>query len=219
MTVTIANPYLVPDAWKRVTLGGSLLPGIITAITIGPRKYAFTKQKDLGGTEVTIYSTMEAIDGIKVDLFLRPNVGAAPGDFELLRDGFMPLLIPGWPNSIIGKPRSFPFDYPGAQWLGIKRAHLTDLHAPGITIPGDPSYWYSLVFGEDLPRKKIVTGPTEPAKINGPPIPTTVNELSQYRAAAGLFGQTLPEYFASRKEQGLPVPVAIPATTAEGSAR
>jgi hypothetical protein len=211
MTVAISNPYLVPDAWKRVSVGGSLLPGILTAITVGPRKYAFTKQKDLGGTEVTVHSTMEAIDGIKVDLFLRPNVGGAPGDFELLRDGFMPLLIPGWPNKIIGKPRSFPFDYPGAQWLGVKRAHLTELHAPGITIPGDPSYWYSLVFQEDLPKARIVVGPTEPAKINGPLVPTTVNEVALYQVFAGLTGQSLTQVIQG--PQG-------PATaTASGSAR
>ena len=206
--MSVPNPYLFPAEWGRVLVGGSVLPGVLTSITVGSRKYVFTKQKGYGLTEVTIYSTTEAIDGIAVEHFIRPNVGDALGDFEELRDKFMPTLIKGWPNQLAGKPLAFPFDHPMAQWVGLKRAHLTEVSPPYTKIENDPSYWYRLVFQEDIKQTILKPGPAEPAKINGPPTPKDAFEATLLQGLAAFTGKPVAQVSA---------PPNPPLATASGS--
>jgi hypothetical protein len=189
--MSIPNPYKNPDAYGQVTIGGSVLPGILTALGLPARAYEFAVQQGYGATQVTIYRTTKILDTIEVVQFLRspnPDRPNERDDFDTLRDVFMPLLIPGWPNKITGKPRAFPFVHPDAQWLGLKKSHLTAFEHPKMMTPGDPSRSYKLVFQEDMPQTRIPTGPPEPAKINGPPAPTTVNEATLLKLLADFKG-------------------------------
>jgi hypothetical protein len=170
--MSIANPYKDPDAYGHVTVGGTRLPGILTALGLPERVYEFAVQNGYGQSKVTIYKSLGLLESIEVVHFLQPNPDRnARDDFDILRDDFMPFLIPGWPNNLVSKPRAFPFVHPDAQWLGLKRSHLTAFGHPKQMTPGDPSRWYTLRFQEDQPQKRIPVGPPEPAKINGPPAP------------------------------------------------
>lgn len=187
--MSIANPLKNPDAYGYVTVGGSRMPGILTAIGVPERAYEFAVQNGYGQTQVTIYRAIKLIDGIELVHFLRsPKTPDEKDDFEILRDDFMPFLIPGWPNNIIKKPRAFPLVHPELQWVGLKRAHLVGFEAPKPMTPGDPSRWYKLRFQEDLPQKIIPVGPPEPAKINGPPAPKDAIEASFLKAVEDFKG-------------------------------
>jgi hypothetical protein len=198
--MSIANPYKDPDAYGFVTVGGSRLPGILTSIGLPERVYEFAIQNGYGQSKVTIYKGLGLLDGIEVVHFLRaPATATEKDDFEVLRDDFMPFLIPGWPNNLVGKPRAFPLVHPDAQWLGLKRAHLIGFECPKMQAPGDPSRWYKMRFQEDQPQKRIPVGPPEPAKINGPPAPrdaweaTMLDGLAKWKSTddapvGGIFG-------------------------------
>lgn len=170
--MSIANPYKDPDAYGYVTVGGTRLPGIMTSIALPERVYEFTVQAGYGQSKATVYKSLGLLESIEVVHFLRTNPDPnARDDFDILRDDFMPFLIPGWPNNLVGKPRAFPVVHPDAQWLGLKRAHLVAFECPKMQNLGDPSRWYKMRFQEDQPVKRIPVGPPEPAKINGPPAP------------------------------------------------
>jgi hypothetical protein len=186
--MSIPNPYTTPDPYGFVEIGGSRMPGVLTSITYPDRTYEYAEQNGYGATQVTVYRTTKVITGIEVLHFLRDTPNGASGDFEKLRDVFMPLLIPGWPNKITGKPRAFPLTHPDAQWLGVRRVHLTHFACPKMQTPGDPSRWYKMIFQEDMPQTRIPTGPPEPANINGPPAPTTVNEAALLKLLADFKG-------------------------------
>ena len=181
--MSIPSPYKNPDAYGFVTVGGTRLPGILTAIELPERTYEFTIQQGYGQGKVTIYKSIDLLDGITVTHFLRS--GATPNDrddFDILRDDFMPFLIPGWPNKLTAKPRAFPFVHPEAQWLGLKRAHLKAFACPKMANPGDPSRWYKMTFQEDVPQQKIPVGKPEPAKLKGPPAPKDALEATVSKA-------------------------------------
>lgn len=181
--MSIPNPLKNPDAYGYVTVGGSRLPGILTAIGLPERKYEFAVQQGYGQSKVTIYRSLGLLESIEVTHFLRASsTPDARDDFDILRDDFMPFLIPGWPNKLTGKPRAFPFVHPDAQWLGLKRAHLIAFEHPKQMTPGDPSRWYKMVFQEDQPQQRIPVGPPEPAKINGPPQPKDQFEATLLKA-------------------------------------
>lgn len=155
------------------------MPGILTAIGLPGRKYEFAVQQGYGQTKVTIYRMLDILDGIEVEHYLRPaETPSARDDFEILRDDFMPFLIPGWPNKLIGRPKAYPFVHPEAQWLGLKRAHLIEFECPKMKNSGDPGRWYKMRFQEDVPQKTIPVGPPEPAKLNGPPAPKDAIEAA-----------------------------------------
>lgn len=191
--MSIPNPYKTPDAYGFVTVGGTRLPGILTAIELPARVYEFTIQNGYGQGKVTIYKSLNLLDGITVTHFLQSATSAnARDDFDILRDDFMPFLIPGWPNKLTGKPRAFPFVHPEAQWLGLKRAHLVSFECPKMANPGDPSRWYKMSFQEDVPQQKIPVGKPEPAKLKGPPAPkdaleaTVVKALDTFTSGGGI---------------------------------
>lgn len=177
--MSIANPYKDPDAYGYVTIGGSRMPGVLTALGLPERVYEFAVQQGYGQSKVTVYRTLGLLESIEVTHFLRaPGTPSEKDDFEILRDDFMPFLIPGWPNNLVSKPRAFPFVHPDAQWLGLKRAHLIGFECSKQMTPGDPSRWYKMRFQEDQPQKRIPVGPPEPAKINGPPAPKDAIEAA-----------------------------------------
>jgi hypothetical protein len=181
--VSIPNPYKNPEAYGFVTLGGTRLPGILTAIGVPERKYEFTVQQGLGQTSATIYKAIGLIDGIELVHFLRaPKTPDEKDDYEILRDDFMPFLIKGWPNNLVGRPKAYPLVHPELQWVGMKRAHLIGFEPPKPATPGDPSRWYKMRFQEDLPPKRIPVGPPEPAKLNGPPVPKDAIEAAFLKA-------------------------------------
>jgi hypothetical protein len=156
---------------------------VLTAIGLPERLYEFAVQAGYGQSKVTIYRMLGLLEAIDVTHFLRaPKTPDEKDDFEILRDDFMPFLIPGWPNKLTGKPRAFPFVHPDAQWLGLKRAHLIGFEHPKQMTPGDPSRWYKMRFQEDQPQQKIPAGKPEPAKINGPPKPKDAMEATVLKA-------------------------------------
>lgn len=168
--MTIAHPLRQADEWGRVVVGGSVLPGVLTELSVPPRVWEWAVQQGYGQTKVTIYRSTGILEAITFTHFL--ILGTAADDWDTLTTKFLPTLIPGWPNAYAGKPRSFPVVHPAIQFLGGKRIHLSKMFAPtppqGEKIP----QYYTLEFQEDVPQKRIPVGPPEPAKINGPPAPT-----------------------------------------------
>lgn len=208
--MSIPSPYKNPNAVGFVTVGGSRLPGVLTSLTVPARVYEFAVQNGYGQSKVTIYKALGLLESIKLVHFLRPSANGARDDFEILQD-FMKFLIPGWPNNLIGRPKAYPIVHPALQWLGAKRVHLTSFSWPEQMAPGDPSRWYELTFQEDQPQKIIPAGPPEPAKINGPPKPQDVNDLTNLQLLATFKGVSVESLFATP---------AVPTTaTATGSAQ
>lgn len=182
--MSIANPYTNPEAFGAVYVGGSRMPGILTTVTLPARQWEFNVQSGIGQTKSTIYKSLGLLETIELVHYIEPNRNGARGDYEVLRDEFLPLLIPGWPNKLNVRPKAFPLTHPWLQWLGLRRAHLTAIHAPEMMAVGDPSYTYKMVFQEDAPKLVIPTGPPEPAKINGPPAPKDALEAAVASALA-----------------------------------
>lgn len=168
--MTIAHPLRNATDWGRVLVGGSVLPGILTEMSVPPRVWEWAVQNGYGQSKVTIYRTTGLLEEISFTHFLKLEETKAD-DWDQLNNVYLPTLIKGWPNAYQGKPRSFPVVHPAIQFLGGKRIHLSKMFAPvppqGEKIP----QYYTLVFQEDVPDKKIPAGKAEPAKLNGPPKP------------------------------------------------
>lgn len=180
--MSIAHPLRDSDAWGRVIVGGSVLPGVLTEMSVPPRVWEWAVQNGYGQSKVTIYKATGILEAISFTHFLKLDTRA--DDWDTLTKTYLPSLIKGWPNAYQGKPRSFPVVHPAIQFLGGKRIHLAKLHAPvppsGEKIP----QYYTLEFQEDVPDKKIPAGPPEPAKINGPPAPKDQLEAALLSALA-----------------------------------
>jgi len=187
MTV-IANPYTDPAAWRQFIVGGSAMPGILTALGLPDREYEYAIQMGYGSTQVVIYRATKIIDGIEVVHFLRPTTANDPGDWPLW-EAWMRSMVKGWPAAFTGKPPAYPIVHPMAQVVGLAKASLKSYGAPFQMIPGDPSYWYKVRFVEYAPQKKIPTGPTEPAKLNGPPVPKDAFEGAVLTGLSAFLGR------------------------------
>ncbi len=198
----IANPYTDPDAWGTFIVGGSPMPGILTAIGMPDRAYEYAIQMGYGSTQVVIYRSTKILDGIELEHFLRP------ADWPLW-ESWMQTMVKGWPAKFAEKPPAFPAVHPAAQIVGLSRMSLKTYGAPFQKRPGDPSRWYKVTFVEYAPQTKLPTGPTEPAVINGPPTPTTAFE----GALLGALGQALGRPATSRN-----VAPTTTTATATGSA-
>lgn len=206
--MTIAHPLRDGDAWGRVEIGGSVLPGILTDIVVPPRVWEWAVQQGYGQTKVTIYRSTGVLEAISFTHFLRLDTRA--DDWDALTEAFLPTLIPGWPNAYQSRPRSLPVTHPAIQFLGGKRIHLTKMFAPvppqGEKIP----QYYTLEFQEDVPQKKISVGPAEPAKLNGPPTPKDAFEKTLLDSLATFTGKPVSRVVA---------PQDPPLATASGSVR
>lgn len=208
----IAHPVQNSDEWGRVSVGGSVFPGILVAMTVPPRVWKWLDATGYGQSPVTIYKSTDNLSKMSFTHFLDLKTTGAD-DWNALVEQFVPTLIPGWPTKYAGKPRSMQLVHPAVQFLGAKRAHMVELHAPeppsGEKIP----QYYTLVWGEDVPQTIIKPGPAEPAVIKGPPKPQDLADVALYSMLAGLNGQTTEQYLASPA-----APTTAPAT-ATGSAR
>lgn len=196
----IANPYTDPAAWRQFIVGGSAMPGILTALGLPDREYEYAIQMGYGSTQVVIYRATKIIDGIEVVHFLRPTTANDPGDWPLW-EAWMKSMVKGWPVQFTGKPPAYPIVHPMAQVVGLTKANLKSYGAPFQMVAGDPSYWYKVRFVEYAPQKKIPTGPTEPAQINGRPTPRNWME--------GVVDRALDTFAGPRQP--------IPTATASGS--
>jgi len=208
----IAHPLQNGSEWGRVLVGGSVFPGILTSMTVPPRVWEWAIQNGYGQTKVTIYRSTGVLDKISFTHFLNLKTTGAD-DWNALCSQFVPTLIPGWPTKYAGKPRSMQLVHPAVQFLGAKRAHMVELHAPeppsGEKIP----QYYTIVWGEDVPQTIIKPGVAEPAKINGPPTPKDLADLEIAQHTANLFGIPVSELIT------LPTREANTPATATGSAQ
>lgn len=204
--MSIAHPLRQSDAWGRVVVGGSVMPGVLTEMSVPPRVWEWAVQNGYGQTKVTIYRSTGILDAITFTHFLR--LDTREDDWDLLTKVYLPSLIPGWPNAYAGKPRSFPVVHPAIQFLGGKRIHLAKMFAP-VPPPGEKiPQFYTLEFQEDVPQKRIPVGPPEPAKINGPPLPQNGWERVLLQGLADYKGVPL----ASLLQQPEPAPAPAVAT-------
>jgi hypothetical protein len=169
----IANPYTNPESWGAFLVGGSPMPGLLTAMGLPDRQYEYAVQNGFGvGGKVVIYRTTGILESIELTHYIRPNdVAGNGGDWDLW-ESWMRTMVPGWPTRYKSKPKAYPVTHPATQSLGLARAILKSYGAPFQAIPNDPSYFYKIVFIEWSPQQRIPTGPPEPAKVNGPPVPT-----------------------------------------------
>jgi hypothetical protein len=202
----IAHPLQNGSEWGRVLIGGSVFPGILTSMTVPPRVWEWATQNGYGQTKVTIYRSTGVLDKISFTHWLNLKTTGAD-DWNALCTQFVPTLIPGWPTKYAGKPRSMQLVHPAVQFLGAKRAHMVELHAPeppsGEKIP----QFYTIVWGEDVPQTIIKPGVAEPAVIKGPPKPQDLADLALYSFAAQFSGQSVEQYLASPAS-----PTNMPAT-------
>ena len=173
----IPDPYSNPDPWGRVLCSGTTMPGILTAIQLPGRAYEWAVQNGYGSTKVAIYRAPNLLESVKITHYI------TPGQFELVQ-GFMNLLIPGFPERYKQKPKAFSWTHPALQWLGLNRASLKSYDAPTQISAGDPSYLYTIELIEWSPKLTVPTGPPEPAKINGPPAPKDALEATFLQAVA-----------------------------------
>jgi hypothetical protein len=170
--MSIAHPVRNSADWGRVLIGGSALPGTLTEAIVPPRVWEWAVQNGYGQTKVTVYKSTGLLEEVTFTHFLNLKTTGAD-DWELLTTKFLPTLIMGWPNKYAGKPRSMPVVHPAVQFLGGKRIHLTKLYAPEPPPNEKIPQFYKVSFQEDVPQTKVDTGQAVPAKINGPPVPTT----------------------------------------------
>ena len=121
--MSIAHPLRDSTDWGRVLIGGSVLPGILTEMAVPPRVWEWAVQNGYGQSKVTIYRSTGILEEISFTHFLGLKTTGAD-DWTALTTGFLPTLIPGWPNAYQKKPRSLPAVHPALQFLCAKRVHL-----------------------------------------------------------------------------------------------
>lgn len=183
--MSIPHPVRDAEAWARVLIGGSRLPGILTEAQPSSRKWKWTVQSGYAQSEVTIFKGTGLLETITFTHFLRLTDTPTPAqlqqqidDWEALTTGFLPTLIPGYPVQYKGKPKALPVDHPALQFLACGRIHLVELHPLEYPAGEKIPQFYKLTFQEDVPRQTFSTGPAEPAKLNGPPTPQDANEAA-----------------------------------------
>lgn len=207
---TIPHPVQNSDDWGRVLIGGSVLPGKLDEITVPPRVWEWAVQQGFGQSKITVYRSTGILEEIKFRYFLDLKTTGAD-DWALL-ETFLRVLIPGWPDKYIAKPRSMPIIHPAVQFLGGKRVHLAKLFAPippsGEKIP----QFYELTVQEDVPDKRPKTGPAEPAQLNGVPRPKDFADAALLQGLADFKGISLGQLVATP-----PLPTE-PAAVATGRA-
>jgi hypothetical protein len=208
----IAHPLREASEWGRVLVGGSIFPGILTEMIVPPRVWEWVIQNGYGQSKVTIFRSTGVLEKISFTHFLDLKTTGAD-DWQILTTQFVPTLIPGWPTKYARKPRSMQLEHPAIQFLGGKRAHMVELHAPAPPSGEKIPQLYTIVWGEDVPQTRINPGPAEPAKTNGPPKPKDANDLALYSILASVSGQPLSNFLASPAS-----PTNAPAT-ATGSAQ
>jgi hypothetical protein len=192
---TIAHPVQNAADWGRVLIGGSVLPGVLEEITVPPRIWNWAKNRGFGQSIVTVFQSTDILDEIKFRHFL--NLKTTGADDWALLETFLRVLLPGWPDKYVQKPRSLPIVHPAVQFLGGKRVHLTKIWAP-IPPPGEkiPQY-YEIAVQEDVPDKRPPTGPAEPAQLNGVPKPKDLQDLANLQALADFKGISLAQLTVS----------------------
>ena len=207
---TISHPLQNRDDWQRVLIGGSVLPGILTDVTVPARKFNWNVQKGFGMSMVTVFQNVDILTGISFTHFL--NLKTTGADDWALYLTFLKTLVPRFPTDYQFKPKSLPVDYPLLQLLGAAKIHLVEVFAPKPPANEKIPQYYTITFQEDVPDKRPKTGPAEPALLNGVPAPKDAADLANYQALADLKGISLQTFLAR------PAPPTSPAAIATGKA-
>lgn len=207
---TVPHPLQNRDDWRRVLIGGSVLPGILTDVGVPARKFNWNVQRGFGMSMVTVFQSVDILSGISFTHFL--NLKTTGADDWALLETYMKTLLPKWPNDVQVKPKSLPVVHPLLQFLGSRRVHLAEFYAPeppqGEKIP----QYYKLVFQEDVPDRRPKTGPAEPALLNGVPKPKDLQDLALLQGLADFKGISLGQL------QATPATPQSPAAVATGKA-
>ena len=179
----IVNPYLDPGPWGVFLVGGSPMPGLLQALGLPDRQYEYAVQNGFGvGGKVVIYRTTGILESIETTHYIQPpNADGIGGDWDLW-ETFMRTMVPGWPAKYKTKPKAYPVTHPASQSLGLARAILKAYGAPFQRTPNDPAWFYKITYIEHSPQQRIETGPPEPAKLNGPPVPKDALEAAVLNA-------------------------------------
>lgn len=193
---TIAHPLQNSADWGRVLIGGSVLPGILDEITVPPRVWEWAVQQGFGQSKITVFRSTGILEEIRFRYFL--NLKTTGADDWALLETFLRVMLPGWPDKYIQKPKSLPIVHPAVQFLGGKRVHLAKLFAPvppqGEKIP----QFYELTVQEDVPDKRPKTGPAEPAQLNGVPKPKSLLDATLLQGLADFKGVSLSQLTVSQ---------------------
>jgi hypothetical protein len=192
---TIPHPLQNNADWRRVLIGGSVLPGKLTDVAVPSRKFNWNVRKGFGMSMVTVFQNVDILSGISFTHFLDLKTTGAD-DWALL-ETFLRTLLPKWPTDVQVKPKSLPVVYPLLQFLGAKRIHLAEFFAPKPPQNEKIPQYYTIVFQEDVPDKRPPTGPAEPAQLNGVPKPKDLLDATLLQGFADWKGTSIGALLAT----------------------
>ena len=174
------NPFRDPGPWGRVTIGGYLVPGIVSAIDGAEKPEEWNVQKgSAGNNAVTVWKGTKLAESIKITVVLATET--AFDDYA----GLVSTLRP----KIGEKPPSLAIESPILAANGITRVAVKNIGQPKPR--ADLAWTVEIELIEYNPAKPAAAGQASPAK--PPDAPEQTPEEKAFAAAldaASKAGQT-----------------------------
>ena len=160
------NPHRSPDEWRRVALGGWIVPIPLVAINGVKIEDEWVVQRQISTSgAVTIWRGILPTQDLKLT-FQAPE----EGHFDSLYDLYQRLR-----QVNVKRPPTISIRHPGPNFVGINRVARKMWEGPN-QVPG-LNWQVDLTLIQYFPPVRVVAGPAEPAKLPGEPTPADANEV------------------------------------------